>query len=210
MVHVLPAGVGPQQAALVEPHAIAHHAVARWEKPAEGSAAIFGGGPIGIAILLTLKASGVAPVFVVEPAPYRRSLANALGAVVIDPTRGDSATEIRDMTFGHGVDVAFETAGAATTFQAAVGSMAKRGTVVVVSSGHQPVEAPLSQMLRSELTIRTTFASCGDFPPVIELVQSGAFPLDGWVDTIGIDDLLGGFEALRTGTALKLLVDPWA
>jgi (R,R)-butanediol dehydrogenase/meso-butanediol dehydrogenase/diacetyl reductase len=39
-------------------------------------------------------------------------------------------------------------------------------------------------------------------------MAEGAFPLDGWVDTIALDDLVdGGFEVLKAGRAMKLLVE---
>lgn len=209
-VHAIPPGLTPGDAALVEPLAVAYHAVRRWERPEHPSAAVFGGGPIGVSILLTLRATGVEDVLVVEPAPERRAIAAALGARVVDPSSGDPVETIREMTAGRGVGVSFETAGAATTFRSAVSATAKQGTVVVVASGRHEVIAPLGEMLRSELTIRTTYASCGDFPAVINLMSKGAFPLEGWVSTIALDELLAGFESLRSGRSMKLLVDPWA
>lgn len=104
--------------------------------------------------------------------------------------------------------MAFETAGAPTSFASAVSSTGKGGTVVVVASGRHRVVAPLAQLLRSEITVRTTYASCGDFPPVIASMADGAYPLDGWVSTIGLDDLHLGFDRLHKGECIKLLVDP--
>ena len=115
----------------------------------------------------------------VEPAPMRRAVAERLGAIGIDPSLAAPSQQIRDATGGRGVDVAFETAGARTSFMDAVTSVAKRGTIVVVASGRHSVVAPLAELLRSELTIRTTYASCGEFHTVIEGIEAGRYPLDG-------------------------------
>jgi (R,R)-butanediol dehydrogenase/meso-butanediol dehydrogenase/diacetyl reductase len=39
-------------------------------------------------------------------------------------------------------------------------------------------------------------------------MAKGAFPLDGWVTSIALEDLIeGGFEVLREGKAMKILVE---
>jgi (R,R)-butanediol dehydrogenase / meso-butanediol dehydrogenase / diacetyl reductase len=208
MAHLVPAGMTAEQAAVVEPLAVAHHAIRRWDIRPGATALVMGGGPIGIGIVLGLRAVGIDEVIVVEPAADRRAVAEAFGAGVIDPTGDDVAAQVRALTAGRGVTVAFETAGAATSFTSAVASTAKEGTVVVVASGRHAVIAPLGLLLASEITIRTSYAYCRDFPEVIALMTEGAYPLDGWVSTIPLDDLLAGFERLRRGEAIKLLVDP--
>jgi (R,R)-butanediol dehydrogenase/meso-butanediol dehydrogenase/diacetyl reductase len=171
---------------------------------------VFGGGPIGIAVMLTLRAAGVDDIWVVEPAPVRKRVVEQLGAVAVDPAAGAPSEQLRDATGGQGVDVAFETAGAPTSFTDAVASTAKQGTIVVVASGRHSVVAPLAELVRSELTVRTTYASCGEFHSVLKGLQSGAFPLDGWVSTLALDDLLDGFRRLHQGLDVKVVVDPWA
>ena len=209
-LHATPAGMTPTQAALVEPLSIAAHAVGRWSDRTGTSAAVFGAGPIGIAVLLTLRAAGSEDVWVVEPAPERRRIAESLGAHGIDPAAGSPSEQLREATGGAGVDVAFDTAGAPTSFTDAVSSLSKRGTVVVVASGRNQVVAPLPELVRSELTVRTTYASCGEFDDVIAGMEAGRFPLEGWVTTLALDDLVEGFHRLREGRDIKILVDPWA
>jgi (R,R)-butanediol dehydrogenase / meso-butanediol dehydrogenase / diacetyl reductase len=208
MVFSTPPGMTAEQAALIEPLAVAYHAVHRAPIEAGHCVAVVGGGPIGIGIVLSLRAEGIEDIVVVEPAPARRAVAEALGTRSVDPSAHDAAAQVRAATGGRGVDVAFETAGAATSFDTAVRAAATQGTVVVVASGRHRVEAPLAALLRSELTIRSTYASCGDFPAVIAQMATGAYSLDGWVSTIALDELVSGFERLRQGTCSKLLVDP--
>jgi (R,R)-butanediol dehydrogenase/meso-butanediol dehydrogenase/diacetyl reductase len=58
-----------------------------------------------------------------------------------------------------------------------------------------------------EPTITWSCAYANDFEPVLALMQQGAYPTDGWVGDISIDDIVeDGFETLHRGAATKLLV----
>jgi threonine dehydrogenase-like Zn-dependent dehydrogenase len=83
----VPNGFAPDLAALTEPMAIAHHAVRRGEVGKGQPAIVLGCGPIGLAVILMLKAAGVRTVIASDYAPGRRVLAELCGAdVVVDPS----------------------------------------------------------------------------------------------------------------------------
>jgi threonine dehydrogenase-like Zn-dependent dehydrogenase len=85
----VPNGLGPDVAALTEPMAVALHAVRRSEVKKRGVAIVIGCGPVGLAVILLLKARGVRTVVASDFSPGRRALASACGAdVVIDPAHG--------------------------------------------------------------------------------------------------------------------------
>ncbi len=86
MADPVPSGVSPQQAALVEPLAVAAHGVARSGLRAGQRAVVLGGGPIGIALYLTLRAIDV-EVMVAEPVAHRRDALASLGASNARPRR---------------------------------------------------------------------------------------------------------------------------
>ncbi|MFW0795209.1 zinc-binding dehydrogenase [Gordonia sp. CPCC 205515] len=82
----VPEGLSPELAALTEPMSVAHHAVRRGEVGKRDVAVVIGCGPIGLAVILMLKASGVRSVVASDPSPGRRELARRCGAdVVVDP-----------------------------------------------------------------------------------------------------------------------------
>lgn len=84
----VPEGVGPDVAALTEPLAVAWHAVRRGAVGRRTTAVVIGCGPIGLAVILMLKARGVRRVVASDFSPARRALAVRCGAdVVIDPAR---------------------------------------------------------------------------------------------------------------------------
>jgi threonine dehydrogenase-like Zn-dependent dehydrogenase len=82
----VPAGVGPDVAAMTEPLAVAWHAVRRGKVGRRETAVVIGCGPIGLAVILVLKARGVRTVIASDFSPARRALATRCGAdVVVDP-----------------------------------------------------------------------------------------------------------------------------
>ncbi|MCW2759969.1 MAG: Diacetyl reductase [Marmoricola sp.] len=82
----VPNGLSPETAALTEPMAVAWHAVRRSGVRKRETAVVIGCGPIGLAVILMLKARGVRRVIASDLSPGRRALAEQCGAdVVVDP-----------------------------------------------------------------------------------------------------------------------------
>jgi len=82
----VPNGLAVETAALTEPMAVAWHAVRRSRVRKRETALVVGCGPIGLAVILMLKARGVRTVIASDFSPGRRALAEQCGAdVVIDP-----------------------------------------------------------------------------------------------------------------------------
>jgi (R,R)-butanediol dehydrogenase/meso-butanediol dehydrogenase/diacetyl reductase len=214
MVHVLPPGLDAVQGALIEPLAVAHHAVGRCGTVAGGSAVVLGAGPVGLAAALDLVARGVDRLVVTEPSKVRRAaVTGVLAAVgastasVVDPAEVDPAALVKDLTDGEGVDAVVDAAGVEPAFQAGLSVLRPGGTLVTVATYMQPVTFhPLLTML-SEIDVRASLGYRGDFPEVVELMAAGAFPVDGWVRRLPLADVAEAFELLDVGSEVKLLVD---
>jgi threonine dehydrogenase-like Zn-dependent dehydrogenase len=96
MMMAVPNGLGADVAALTEPMAVAWHAVRRGEVGKRTVAIVIGCGPIGLAVILLLKAKGVRTVIASDYSPARRALAGTCGAdVVIDPAEGSPFTAVQ-------------------------------------------------------------------------------------------------------------------
>jgi threonine dehydrogenase-like Zn-dependent dehydrogenase len=86
LVLPVPNGLPADIAAMTEPMAVAHHAVRRGEVGKRDVAVVIGCGPVGLGVILMLKAQGVRRVVASDYSPGRRALATACGAdVVVDP-----------------------------------------------------------------------------------------------------------------------------
>ena len=82
----VPNGLSTELATLTEPMAVGLHAVRRSGIAARQVAVVVGCGPVGLAVIGMLKATGVRTVVASDYSAARRGLATAVGAdVVIDP-----------------------------------------------------------------------------------------------------------------------------
>ena len=96
----VPNGLAPDHAALTEPMAVGLHAVRRGEVKKGDVAIVIGCGPVGLSVILHLKARGVRKVVASDFSPARRALAQECGAdFVIDPA-AESPYET-DASAGH-------------------------------------------------------------------------------------------------------------
>ena len=93
----VPNGLAPDVAALTEPMAVALHAVRRGEVGKRQVAIVIGCGPVGLGVILMLKAKGVRTVVASDFSPGRRALASRCGAdVVVDPAQDSPYTAVGD------------------------------------------------------------------------------------------------------------------
>ena len=84
----VPNGLSPDVAALTEPMAVALHAVNRADIGKRQVAIVIGCGPVGLGVILMLKAKGVKTVVAADFSPGRRALAQRCGAdIVVDPAQ---------------------------------------------------------------------------------------------------------------------------
>jgi len=91
----VPEHVPAEKAAFTEPLAVALHAVRRGSVGRGQTAIVIGCGPIGLAVILMLKATGVKKVIASDFSPTRRQLAERCGAdVVVDPREQDPLTVV--------------------------------------------------------------------------------------------------------------------
>jgi (R,R)-butanediol dehydrogenase/meso-butanediol dehydrogenase/diacetyl reductase len=126
--------LGTDVGALVEPLAVAYHAVRLSGARPDHTALVFGAGPIGRVTTAALRAAGVAQVIVVEPAEVRKKKASGAGAAhVLDPTSTDVVAEVLELTLGRGADVSFECAGVDAVLRSAIQATCVGGTCVTVA-----------------------------------------------------------------------------
>jgi len=206
----LPETVSLELGALVEPMAVSFNGIVQSRIEAGGTAVVLGGGPIGIGVLLGLRAIGVTDTVVVEPSTVRRDVVDRLGAAdVLDPTTDDVAAVIRARTAGRGADAVFECAGVANAFNTALSIVTPGGRVVIVALYEEPVTFSPFPLITGELEVVGSMAYApGVFERVVDLMAAGHYATDGWVEHIAWDDIVGeGFTPLRQGRRAKVLVD---
>jgi threonine dehydrogenase-like Zn-dependent dehydrogenase len=82
----VPNGLAPEHAALTEPLAVGEHAVAMGDPGPDHVFMVIGCGPVGLAVIASLKARGLGPVIAADYSPERRAAAERMGADrIVDP-----------------------------------------------------------------------------------------------------------------------------
>ncbi|WP_042374206.1 (R,R)-butanediol dehydrogenase [Streptacidiphilus neutrinimicus] len=205
----LPSGLPLEQAALVEPTAVAVHDVARAQVAAGERVVVVGGGPVGILIALVARAAG-AEVRVVELSPSRRRMAGQLGLAAWDPAADDIVGLVSAWTADAGADVAFEVSGAAAGVTTAVDVLAVRGRLCQVAIHPAPREVSLHRFFWREITlVGARLYDRGDFERAVALVADGTVPAGALISSVvPLAEAAAAFEALEAGgDVMKILLD---
>jgi threonine dehydrogenase-like Zn-dependent dehydrogenase len=130
----LPDNISLESAALVEPLAVAWHAVKISPFKVSDSVLVLGAGPIGIAVIQILKLQGAKRIIVVELMDNRKKLAENYGADnIFDPRELDVPKEVFKVTENKGVDVIFDTAGVEIALNGVIPACRVHGTIVNIA-----------------------------------------------------------------------------
>lgn len=114
---------------------------------------ILGGGPIGIACALVLRAHGCKRVFVSKPSSARAVQHHQIADAVFHHIQENVGDRCREVTVGEDVEVTFDCAGAQKGLDAALDAMRYHGLYVNVAVWSTPV----SQVSRSVSWLLTIF-----------------------------------------------------
>lgn len=211
----IPDTLSDEEAALVEPTAVAVYACDRGGVVAGHSVLVTGAGPIGILTLLTARAFGATRLFVSDLNDTRLDIARRIlpEVITLNPKRDDIGAAIRAQTEGGvGCDVALECVGNEKALASCLDAVRKQGTIVQV--GLHPGNSGLDwfSVTFKDVDVRGSWAYPTHlWPRVIDLIASGAIPAARVVTKkITLDQAVTeGFDALLdpAGTQLKILID---
>jgi threonine dehydrogenase-like Zn-dependent dehydrogenase len=205
----VPDSLSDDDAALIEPLAVAAHDVARAKIKTGDRVVVFGGGPIGCLIALVCRDRG-ARLKVAEINPYRVDMLNRLGLETIGPDQGDLLRIVRDWTEGEGADASFEVSGSPDAVRLATEVVRVWGTVNVIAIHAEPVPVHLYSVFARELTLLgSRLYTRAAWEEAIRLASTGAVTVGPLVTRrIAIEDLQRGMEeALGGGPVMKVLID---
>lgn len=196
-VHPLPSGMPLDHGALVEPVAVALHAVRRGKVSAGDAVLILGGGPIGQSAIVAARASGAARIAVSEIDAGRRAICERLGAEAFDPTQGPLAGQLL-ARWSQLADEAIDAVGIGPTIRDAVEATRTGGIVVLVGMGATTFElAPYALTTGEKSMVGSYCYSSADFADAVRLVSQCANDMGELIAwRIPLADAAGAFERL--------------
>lgn len=212
-VHPISDKIPLDQAALIEPLSVGHHAFVRSGAKAGDIALIGGAGPIGLLTAAVLKAKGIT-VIISELSAKRKEKAKEAGVAdyIFDPSEVDVVAEVKKLTDGKGVDVAFECTSVNKVLDTLIDAAKPTGIIVIVSIWSHPASISVHSIVMKELDLRGTIGYCNDHQETIKLVEEGKINLEPFItQRIKLDELVSkGFETLihNNESAVKIIVSP--
>jgi L-iditol 2-dehydrogenase len=211
ILHRLPYDLPFAEAAMLEAVAVAIHAVNLSCVSPGATALVVGAGTIGILTLQALRAAGCARVLVTDVDPGRLALALQLGAAEALPADDSLTARILGLTSGEGVDVALEAVGGNETVAAAIDSVRKGGTVVLVGNIAPNVNLPLQKVVTRQIRLQGSCASAGEYPQAIRSMASGQIRVKPLITAVApLEEGASWFERLyrREPNLLKVVLAP--
>ena len=217
-VLLLPEGMSLQLGALCEPIAVAWHMV-RMAGMIEGdNCVVLGAGPIGLALLLVLKAKTANKIILSEVTASRAAAAKQFGAdKVVNPTEknngaGDPIVRAAYELMGEGADIAFDASGVQATLDTAIACVRPAGTIFNVAIHEKPLSINLNDLttLEKRLTGGIGYTR-EDFEGASRLVAANSEEAEKMITgIIPLDDIVsGGFLELVNNKAnhVKILIE---
>ncbi len=214
IVYPIPDALSFAEAAMLEPVAVALHAVAVSKLRGGETALVLGAGMIGLLTMQAARAAGCSRVFIADIDPTRLELAKSLGATEVIPHTGATLlSECMRLTGGVGVDIAFEAVGRDETVNAAIDVTRKGGTVTLIGNVTPEVKLPLQKVVSRELRLQGTAASAGEYPVAIEYLSKGRIHVNPLITAVAsLEEGPRWFERLhaREPNLMKIVLAPTA
>ena len=197
-VFELPEDLSYAEGALIEPLAVALHAVKKSGLRVGQACAVFGAGAIGqLTTMLATRLTG-GPVFVSDVNPFRLRKAAGTGARVINSLEANPVEVIFEETRQMGVDRSFEAVGLEVTLLQALKALRKGGTATLIGIFEKPeVALPINMFVQREISLTASQGYCWDFQDSIVLLRNKALDLGSLIThRLELGDLQKGFEIL--------------
>ncbi|MBI2914979.1 MAG: alcohol dehydrogenase catalytic domain-containing protein [Firmicutes bacterium] len=212
-VFPLPPEISSEEAALLDPLVAGLHAAKLPRMTPGGTAVIFGGGPIGSAIMQSVRALGAGRVIVTDIYSKAKELAGELGAwAVLDGRSEGLVGEVMSVTGGHGAEAVFDTVGTPGSFDQGLHMLAETGTLVIMAVHAGQISFDGLRLSAERKITTSSNAMLEDYQQALDLMASGALKVRPWIThTFSLDEAPKAFEILREKekhNAFKALVLP--
>lgn len=171
----LPEEMSLEEGAMIEPLAVAVHAVRRAGDVTGKDICVLGAGPIGILVAQAAKGLGAGQVMVTDVSGLRLEKAKECGADMVVNTRERDFGEAFVEFFGPDkADVIYDCAGNDVTMGQAIKYARKGSTIILVAVFAKMASVDLAVLNDHELDLNTSMMyRSEDYEKAIELVQEG-------------------------------------
>lgn len=213
MVMKLPNNVSNEEGAMLEPTAVALHAVRKAGVKPGDKVFVAGAGIIGLLCAAWARIAGASYIALSETNGLRAEKAKDFGDIddVFDATDEKLVENLKEKSKG-GFDHAFECAAVAPAVSTVIQAVKPRGRVLLLGINYAPVPVMTVFAVRKEAEIMGSFGySLPDFQMSIDLMSRKIIQTERFIDyRVGLDGVQEAFERLSSGTSsdVKILIQP--
>jgi len=176
-----------------------------------GSVAIVGGGPVGLAALMTAQLYSPSLVVMIDKDQNRLRVAQKLGAHhIIDPSQENAEEKVKQLTDGIGCDTVIEAVGVPVTFQLCQDLVAPGGTIANVGVHGTKCDLHLEKLWSHNISITTRLVDTVTTPMLLRLFAGGKIAAGDLIthqfSFKEMEKAYSTFSAAAEHSALKMLV----
>lgn len=206
----LPEGVTYEQAAMLEPMAVAVHCMRRISPSKDGKTFVYGLGTIGLLLVMYLKEAGIKDIYVIGNKDFQKQNIIKLGideANYCDAKTTDVSAWIMDKTDNIGADCIFECIGKNETISRCIECAAPAGKVMLVGNPYSDMAFEKNvywKILRNQLTVTGTWNSSftheetDDWHYVVDKLAKGAVKPEELIShRLSLEELEAGMKIMR-------------
>ena len=208
----LPEEMSLEEGAMIEPLAVAVHAVRRAGDVTGKDICVLGAGPIGILVAQAAKGLGAGRVMVTDVSGLRLEKAKECGADMVVNTRERDFGEAFVEFFGPDkADVIYDCAGNDVTMGQAIKYARKGSTIILVAVFAKMASVDLAVLNDHELDLNTSMMyRHEDYVEAIRLVSEGKILLEPLMTkTFPFQEYLKAYQYIDANreTSMKILID---
>ena len=206
----LPATTSIEEGALVEPLAVALHAVALSGLKAGDRVLIMGAGPIGLAVAYWVRRHGATRVAVSDLNTFQSQLAVQVGATAFVQSTNDVVAQV-NAALGGPPDVVFECVGRPGVLAEALEHVRPRGNIVILGlCTSSDSFIPFRAVSKEVKFITSAFFNLREYQTALDTLDGGSSAARLLItDTVPLTRLPVVFESLRQRTSqCKVMVRP--
>jgi threonine 3-dehydrogenase len=202
-------GIDEEVAAIFDPFGNAVHTALAFPLLGE-DVLVSGAGPIGLMATAVVRHAGARHVVVSEPNPFRRELADRMGATVaVDPRETDLRAVQADLGMVEGFDVVLEMSGNPQAIRTAIASMAHGGGLAQLGIPTEEIAFDLNEIVFKMLTIKGIYGRemYETWYKMTVMLQSGLDIRPAITHRFPFRQFADAFAAARSGESGKVIMD---
>ena len=226
----VPNGLPTEKAALTEPMAVGLHAVEKARLEKDDVPLVIGCGPVGLAVISSLRMKGIHPIVAADFSSRRRQLAEEVGAdAIIDPAEKSPYTSWREAAVWADPSqapaqppwasgpalrpaVIFECVGVPGVINQIMAAAPQGSRIVVVGVCMEKDSFEPMFGINKELNLQFVLGYSGEeYAATLRHIAEGEIIADPLITgTVGVEGIVQAFEDLGSPEQhAKIIVEPW-